>query len=57
MDFTSLFNNLTIKSENLDIAMDILPQKDKLFSSKIIKLDEDVKELKKLELLVSITQY
>ncbi|XP_070507794.1 SKA complex subunit 1-like [Chironomus tepperi] len=52
MDFTNLFNNLTIKADNLELAMDILPHKDTLFSSKIKELDEDVKELKNLELLL-----
>ncbi|CAG9808840.1 unnamed protein product [Chironomus riparius] len=52
MDFTSLFNHLTIKADNLDLAMDILPQKDTLYSSKIVELDEDVKELKNLEFLM-----
>ena len=54
MDFTSLFNDLTIKADNLDLAMDILQQKDTLFSTKIVELDEDVKELKNLEFLVSL---
>ena len=54
MDFTSLFNDLAIKADNLDLAMDILQQKDTLFSTKIVELDEDVKELKNLEFLVSL---
>jgi len=57
MDFTSLFGDLNIKADNLDLAMDVMPHKDTIFSSKIVELDECVKELKTLELSVSLTNF
>ena len=57
MDFTSLFGDLNIKADNLDLAMDVVPHKDTFFSNEIIALDECVKELKTLELSVRLTKF